>query len=207
MPLEGLPCCFRAPHSDKKSPASEVKKEAGRGPLFCSMKLSEKTTEAIRALVAGKGCRLLEIEGLGAGRFSVLRVALERANGDPVTLEECEAVSREVSELLDASDEIRQRYTLEVSSAGLERKLYGLEDARRFVGRGIRVQTESPVTPEPLGSPRGRTGPARNFAGTLERVEGDRLTVVDESDRKIYNVRFGDIRVARLVFPWPERGV
>ncbi len=171
------------------------------------MKLSEGTTERIRAIVAEKGCHLLEIESAGAGRFSVLRVALERASGDAVTLEDCEAVSREVSELLDASDEIRHRYTLEVSSAGLERKLYGLEDARRFVGRGIRVQTQAPVTPESLGTARAAAGPARNFAGTLQRVEGDRLTVIDESDRKIYNVRFGDIRVARLIFPWPEKGI
>ena len=171
------------------------------------MKLSEETKGTIQAIAAATGCRLLEVGSAGAGRFSVLRVALERANGDAVTLEDCEAVSREVSELLDASDEIRHRYTLEVSSAGLDRKLYGLEDARRFVGRGIRVQTQSPVTPQPLGEARGSAGPARNFAGTLERVEGNRLTVVDESDRKIYNVCFGDIRVARLVFPWPQKGV
>jgi ribosome maturation factor RimP len=171
------------------------------------MKLSERTVEAIRAIAAERGCRLLEVEGAGTGRFSVLRVALERADSSAVTLEECEAVSRDVSELLDASDEIRHRYTLEVSSAGLNRKLYDLEDARRFVGRGIRVQTQIPVTSQPLGAARATTGPARNFAGTLERVEGDRLTVVDEADRKIYNVRFGDIRVARLIFPWPEKGV
>jgi ribosome maturation factor RimP len=171
------------------------------------MKLNEETAKTIQMIAAKKGCRLLEIGSAGAGRFSVLRVALERENGEAATLEDCEAVSREVSELLDASDEIRHRYTLEVSSAGLERKLYGLEDARRFVGRGIRVQTQVPVTPQPLGAARASTSPARNFTGTLERVEGDRLTVVDESDRKIYNVRFGDIRVARLIFPWPEKGV
>ena len=47
---------------------------------------------------------------------------------------------------------------------------------------------------------------ARNFSGTLESVEGDRLRVVDEENRRIYNVRFGDIRVARLEFQWPDRG-
>ena len=43
-------------------------------------------------------------------------------------------------------------------------------------------------------------------ADVLERVEGDVLTVVDEAERRIYNVRFGDIRLARLDFEWPERG-
>lgn len=184
---------------------------AGRQPAFLfrtemEMKLSAETTEEIRTIAAEKGCRLLAVESAGAGRFSVLRVVLERAGGDPVTIEECEAVSREVSTLLDSSEEIAHRYTLEVSSAGLDRKLYSVEDAARFAGRRVRVKTDAPVEPEPLGEPgRAPLSPARNFAGVLERVEGDRLSVVDEENRRIYNVRFGDIRSARLDFRWPDR--
>jgi ribosome maturation factor RimP len=58
--------------------------------------------------------------------------------------------------------------------------------------------------PDPFGEPgRAPMTPARNFSGTLESVQGDRLRVVDEENRRIYNVRFGDIRVARLDFQWP----
>jgi len=173
--------------------------------------MSEETRQQVAAIAAGKGCRLLEIESAGAGRFSTLRVVLERANGDPVTVEDCEGVSREVSDLLDRSDEIPHRYTLEVSSAGLERKIYSLEDAERFLGRRVRVKTESPVTPERLVRPEGASGagagalsPARNFAGRLDSVEGDALRVVDEAEARIYNVRFAAIRTARLDFEWPE---
>jgi ribosome maturation factor RimP len=170
------------------------------------MKLSEMTTEAIRAVAERRGCRLLALEGAGAGRYSVLRVVLERATGDSVTVDDCEGVSRDVSAVLDASDEIPHRYTLEVSSAGLERKLYSLEDANRFVGRRVHVTTENPVAAEPFeGEPVRAGAPSRRFAGTLRSVEGDLLTVVDEENRKIYNVRFGDIRVARLDFLWPVR--
>jgi len=170
------------------------------------MKLSCETTGEIRAVAAEKGCRLLAVEQAGAGRFSVLRLVLERSTGDPVTLEDCESVSREVSALLDASNEIAHRYTLEVSSAGLDRRLYTLEDASRFAGRRVRVKTEAPVLPEPLGEPgRAPLTPARNFAGILERIEEDRLRVVDEENRRIYNVRFGDIRSARLDFHWPDK--
>jgi ribosome maturation factor RimP len=172
------------------------------------MKLSDSMREAIRAAATEKGCRLLALEGAGAGRFSVLRVVLERTGGEPVTVEDCEGVSREVSALLDAADEIPHRYCLEVSSAGLDRKLYCLEDAVRFVGRRVRVKTDRPVTPEPLeaGSPDRRApSAARNFAGILQAVDGDLLTVVDGENRKIYNVRFGDIRVARLDLVWPGR--
>jgi ribosome maturation factor RimP len=171
--------------------------------------LSDKTTQEIAAIARERGCRLLAVESAGAGRFTVLRLVLERADGGPVTVEDCESVSREVSPVLDQADEIPHRYTLEVSSAGLDRKLYSLDDAARFVGKRVRVKTEDPVTPQPLTSTAARpaaVSPARNFGGVLERVDGDLLTVIDEAERKIYNVRFGDIRLARLDFEWPERG-
>jgi ribosome maturation factor RimP len=174
--------------------------------------LSDKTTREIEAIAEEKGCRLLAVETAGAGRFTVLRLVLERAGGEPVTVEDCELVSRDASAVLDASDEIAHHYTLEVSSAGLDRKLYSLEDAARFVGRKVRVKTESPVTPETLPAENAMgnrktpaISPARNFGGVLSQVDGDRLTVVDEAERKIYNVRFGDIRLARLDFEWPRR--
>ncbi len=170
------------------------------------MKVSENTALEVASIAADKGCRLLAIESAGTGRFSSLRVVLERANGDPVTVEDCEAVSRDVSDLLDRCEEIPHRYALEVSSAGLERKLYSLDDATRFVGRRVKVRTETPVVPERLNPEgRGALSPARNFGGRLDRVEDDVLRVVDEAEGRIYNVRFGEIRLARLDFQWPER--
>lgn len=167
--------------------------------------LSETTTQEIRAIAAEKACRLLAIETAGAGRYTVLRLVLERDTGEPVTVDDCEAVSREVSVLLDASDAIPHRYALEVSSAGLDRKLYSVEDARRFVGRRVSVRTDRPVVPEPIGPPgKAAVLPSRNLHGTLEKVDGEVLRVVDEENRRIYNVRFGDIRQARLDFEWPK---
>ena len=169
------------------------------------MRLKPETLEKIRAIAREKGCRLLDVEPSGSGGASVMRVVLEREDGSPVTLAECEEVSREVSALLDSSDEISHRYLLEVSSAGLDRKLYSIEDARRFVGRRVRVKTDDPVFPEaPAGEPGSAAG-SKNLRGTLESVEGDRLRVVDGENRKTYNVRFGDIRLARLEFEWPQR--
>lgn len=169
------------------------------------MRLKPETLEEIRAIARRKGCRLLAVEPSGTGRALVVRLVLEREDGSPVTIEECEGVSREVSPLLDASDEIGHRYLLEVSSAGLDRKLYSLDDARRFVGRPVRVKTDVPVFPEPTGPEAPPAGGSRNLRGTLESVEGDVLRVVDGENRKTYNVRFGDIRLARLEFEWPGR--
>lgn len=159
----------------------------------------------MKAIAAERGLDLLAVETAGAGRFSVLRLVLERASGEAATIEDCEAVSREVSALLDASDEIGHRYTLEVSSAGLNRRLYSREDAARFVGRRVVVKSNAAVVPEPIGPP-GKAAllPSRNFQGMLEKVEGDVLTVVDGENRRIYNVRFADIRRVRLDFAWPD---
>ena len=168
------------------------------------MKLRTETTEEIRAIAREKKCRLLAVESSGLGRASVLRLTMEREDGSSVSVEDCEAVSREVSALLDASDEISHGYSLEVSSAGLDRKLYSLDDARRFVGRRVRVKTDVPTLPEASNGSGNPVG-SRNLRGTLERVEDDVLRLVDEENRKTYNVRFGDIRLARLEFEWPAR--
>ena len=169
------------------------------------MQLSEKTTEEIRTIAHEKGCRLLGVESSGFGRGSVLRLVLEREDGSSVSVEDCESVSREVSALLDASEEIAHGYALEVSSAGLDRRLYSLDDARRFVGRRVRVKTDVPMLPEASNGSGNAAVGSRNLRGTLERVDGDVLRVVDGENRKIYNVRFGDIRLARLEFEWPAR--
>ena len=122
------------------------------------MRLKQETLEEIRAIARRKGCVLLAVEPSGTGGSLSVRLILERADGSPVTIEECEAVSRDVSPLLDASDEIGHRYLLEVSSAGLDRKLYSLEDARRFVGRRVRVKTDEPVQAEPSVATSGTAG-------------------------------------------------
>jgi ribosome maturation factor RimP len=151
--------------------------------------LGEKLMTEIGQIAAENGCRLLAVETAGSGRHLVLRLILDKESG--VTLEDCEKVSRDASPLLDAEAEIGHRYYLEVSSPGLDRKLYSPEDAARFVGRRLRVRTALPVE----GS--------RNFRGTLESVDGDRLRIVDEDSRKTYNLSFGEVQVARLEPEWP----
>lgn len=171
------------------------------------MKLSETTNRQIQEVAGEKGCRVLAVETAGAGRYSVLRVVLERTDGESASIDDCEAVSRQVSAILDSTDEVPHRYSLEVSSAGLDRKLYSVDDAHRFAGSAVRVNTHDPVIPEIAQGRRAGAGtsPARNFRGILTKVDADRLTVVDEVEGKIYNVRFGNIRVARLDFSWPNR--
>jgi ribosome maturation factor RimP len=82
-----------------------------------------------------------------------LRLYIDKEGG--VTLDDCAAVSRQVSYKLDADDPIAQRYVLEVSSPGLDRPLHSARDFERFAGRQIRLSTIAPL--------QGR----RNFVGRL----------------------------------------
>src|SRR5215471_19357994 len=126
--------------------------------------LRNETVEEIRQIAGERGCELIAVETAGAGRQLVVRVVLDREGG--VTLEDCEKVSRDVSPLLDAEAEISHSYHLEVSSPGLDRKLYSVEDAARFLGRAVRVKTAVPVE----GS--------RNLAGKLVLAEDGHLVIV-----------------------------
>ena len=95
--------------------------------------LGAQLREELSQTAARSGCELLDIDFRGG----VLRVVLDREGG--VTLKDCETVSRELSALLDVEDFGKNRYTLEVSSPGLDRKLYRLGDYERFAGSLIKV--------------------------------------------------------------------
>ena len=155
--------------------------------------LPEKLLQEIRQIAGESGCELLAVETAGTGRFLTLRLVLDKPDREEgVTLADCERVSRDVSPLLDAEAGIDHSYHLEVSSPGLDRKIYSAQDARRFIGRRVKVRSRVPVE----GS--------RNFAGRLEGVDSGSLRVVDEQAGKTYNVRFDEVRVARLEVEWPD---
>ena len=74
-------------------------------------------------------------------------------------MDDCEAVSRQVSRILDIEDPLPERYTLEVSSPGIERTLYRLEHFERFIGYRARIKLKVPFE--------GR----KNYSGLIVRVE------------------------------------
>src|SRR5262249_59688792 len=124
------------------------------------------------------GCELVQVEFKGG----VLRLVLDReaapgsdggeGDGAPgVSLEDCALVSRQASALLDVVDFGPARYTLEVSSPGLDRPLYRPEDYARFSGRLARVTVEAPGVKK------------RTVIGRLsgfDPADGGKVTVTDE---------------------------
>ncbi|MDO8271353.1 MAG: ribosome maturation factor RimP, partial [Gammaproteobacteria bacterium] len=82
-------------------------------------------SDLIRPTVTALGLELWGVEHVVQGRFSVLRVYIDKG-GDGVTIDDCEKVSRQISGIFDVEDPIAGEYTLEVSSPGMDRPLFEL---------------------------------------------------------------------------------
>ena len=134
-------------------------------------KVTELTAELAAPAVAEQGCELWDVEYVKEAGTWYLRLYIDKDGG--VSINDCEAISRRVSDLLDEADPIEGSYTFEVSSAGAERPLKRPSDFERFMG--------SPVTVRLYKNKDGR----KEFAGTLAGYEdGDvLLTVGNETMR------------------------
>ncbi|HEY5851438.1 MAG TPA: ribosome maturation factor RimP [Lysobacter sp.] len=169
--------------------------------------MSDKAVEIARLLtptVQSLGVELLGAEYLPAPGSAVLRLYIDvpagqetDADGQPrsVTIEDCEAVSREVSAQLDVEDPISGMYTLEVSSPGIDRPLFTLEHYKRFIGETAKVGLKLPQD--------GR----RRLTGKIERVDGDTVVFsIEAIEVNEFAVAIGNIDKARLVPDWAALG-
>src|SRR5688500_5468331 len=94
-----------------------------------------ETVRKIKEGVAGEsGIEVVHIDLAGTKRDAVLRIFIDKEGG--VTIDDCSSVSRGIEAVLDADDNlIPSKYVLEVSSPGIERELYSLNDFRKFSGQ------------------------------------------------------------------------
>ncbi len=120
-------------------------------------KVTELTAELAAPVVAEQGCELWDVEYVKEAGQWYLRLYIDKEGG--VNINDCEAISRRVSDLLDEADPIEGSYTFEVSSAGAERPLKRPSDFERFMG--------SPVTVRLYKNRDGR----KEYAGTLAGYE------------------------------------
>lgn len=100
----------------------------------------------VKPILESLGLFLWDMEFKKEGPRWLLRIYVDKESG--VTLDDCEAVSRELGVALDVEDIISHSYTLEVSSPGLDRKLTKPEHFKRFIGNMVKVKTVVPVDGE-----------------------------------------------------------
>ena len=137
----------------------------------------EHVRSIAQRVAESSGLELVDVELRGGGgRHRMLRLVIDRASGAGgavgVTHEDCAAVSREVSAILDVEDAVPGgSYTLEVSSPGLDRKLVRPSDYERFTGSRVKLMTREPIDGN------------RHFEGRLESFAEGRL-VLDLTSQK-----------------------
>ena len=137
-----------------------------------------RVSELVEPVLASEGFELVDAQ-FSSG---ALQIFVDRPGG--IDLDAVAAVSTIVSQLLDEHDPVPGRYTLEVSSPGIERPLRRPEHFRRFVGTTVNVKTR----PEAAGE--------RRVQGVLEAADEMGIVVADR------HLAYGDIERARTVFEW-----
>jgi ribosome maturation factor RimP len=128
-----------------------------------------------------------------------LRVLIERSSHDArpgagVSLDDCQAVSRDLSTALDVAEGVAPSgaYRLEVGSPGLDRPLFSLADFARFAGQSVKIETRVAIA--------GR----RRFSGKLLGVDGDAVKLEQDGQRVV--LQHAEIAKAHLVYQGAASG-
>jgi len=150
-----------------------------KGDEVAGPTINDRVRQVIEPDLIAAGFEVVDVEHTG----TTLRVTVDRPGG--VDLEAVSEASRRVSDLLDRDDVVPGRYTLEVSSPGIERSLRTPEHYRRFVGTPVTVRTRPGVDGE------------RRVDGVLESADDDGVVVAGRS------LAYADIERARTRFEWP----
>ena len=150
--------------------------------------VASKIEEIARRVAEPEGMEVVEVELKGGGAHRFVRISIDKPEG--VTHGDCELVSQQVGTILDVEDVVPgSRYTLEVSSPGVERKLLKPQDYLRFQGKKARITLRDPVE--------GR----RNWDGMLAGFENGEVALETQPGKTI-RFSFDRVQKAHLKFEW-----
>ena len=137
------------------------------------------------------GVQIYDVEYVKEGTDWYLRAYIDKEGG--VTIDDCEKVSREVSEVMDQEDFIEDAYILEVSSPGLGRTLKKDKHLEKSIGQKVEIKTYKPIEKQ------------KEFSGVLEKFDSESITISMEETEKQGNGKKmtfarGDVALIRLAF-------
>lgn len=150
------------------------------------MELCEQITAQIEPSLTNMGYEIVRVV-LRGGDVRTLQVMAERLDRRDMTVDDCEAISKMVSALLDVSDPIPGRWTLEVSSPGIDRPLVRLNDYERFAGFEAKIETVHDI------------GGRRRFKGQLLGLGETPNTVLLNFEGNKVAFEFDNILKAKLI--------
>lgn len=144
--------------------------------------LDKKISDMIEPTVEALGFELVRV-AYGGKSHPVLQIMAEREDGT-LSIEDCQAISREISVLLDVENPINSEYSLEVSSPGIDRPLTRLKDFERYKGLDAKIELVSAVDGQ------------RRFRGMLLGIDGQLVILGFEGIEKRFE--FDNIKKAKL---------
>ena len=145
----------------------------------------DKLIDMLKPAVEGVGYELVGIEHVPAGKHSVLRIYIDSPDG--ITVNDCSRVSHQVSGVLDVEEPIKGQFTLEVSSPGIDRPLFNLEQFSQFVGSKVKLRLYHAIE--------GR----RKFTGVIDSVEGESIIVKEVDTGDSIQLHMDDIDKANII--------
>ena len=148
------------------------------------MSVVDRVHALVVPLCVDAGVELFDVEHNGG----VLRISVERDGG--VDMEAIRSLTKAVSRALDEADPIPGRYTLEISSPGLERRLRTPAHFAWALDKMIRIKTRPHVEGD------------RRVQGTLQDADDQGIAVVDDESGALRRLRYDEIDKARTVFEW-----
>ncbi len=146
-------------------------------------KASDKIWQCVEPVVIGLGYDFVGAEyGQGEGG-NILRIYIDKKGG--IVLDDCASVSHQLSAVLDVEEPIQSKYILEVSSPGIDRPLFKIQDYQNSVGKQVKLRTYEQIM--------GR----RNFNGLLKSVENKTIYIV--IDGEAFAIEIGIIERGHLL--------
>lgn len=136
----------------------------------------------ITPVVKDLGYELWGYEYLTQGKYSLLRIYIDKAEG--IGVEDCERVSREISAMLDVEDPISGNYNLEISSPGMPRPLFYLWQYQRYLGQPVQLKLSKPVNGQ------------KKWTGVLKDVAEGAISI--ETEQEVQVIDFYNIAKAHL---------
>mgnify|MGYP005998547859 CR=1 FL=1 len=133
--------------------------------------VQERLHSLIAPVVEALECELWGLEYLAQGRYATLRIYIEKHTEEGIGVQDCEKVSRQVSSVLDVEDPISSQYTLEVSSPGMDRPLFTIEQYQRSIGEKASLKLSRKFEER------------KKFVGIISGVEDDEVILqVDDEE-------------------------
>lgn len=152
---------------------------------MAKQKITEIVAQLLKDFLKAEGYELYNTEFIKEGKDWFLRVYVDRTDGEYIGTEDCEKVSRFLSEKLDEEDPIEQNYYLEVSSPGMDRPLLRPEHYERYAGSEVEIRLY-----------KGKDG-TKKIQGVLKGIAEDTVTVTDHNE-KTWELQLSEIAKANL---------